>query len=121
MKKLHLYIILGIAILSTSLLFGIKKVKKVPLARSEEYAIVSVYQKGKKNFISVTVGSESSEEKEYQKAKNDKKYDMAPIMRELEILNARGYELHSSSTAIVPLGQQAGGLPFYTFTLVRKL
>ena len=62
-------------------------------ARTEEYALVSVIQDGKRNYISITVGSLPTEEKEFEKAKADKKNDMAPIIRELERLNEQGFYL----------------------------
>lgn len=91
--------------------------------QTEEYAIISVYQKGKKNFISTTIGSISTEEKEYEKSKNDKKYDMAPVIAEMERLNKMGYELFNSSTAMIPInitGKGNTGLPFYVFVFKKK-
>lgn len=90
-------------------------------ARTEEYALVSVIQDGKRNYISITVGSLPTEEKEFEKAKADKKNDMAPIIRELERLNEQGFYLLNGSTAIVPYGQSRGGDLFYTFIMKRKL
>lgn len=88
--------------------------------QTEEYAIISVYQKGKKNFISTTIGSVSTEEKEYDKEKNEKKYDMAPVIAEMERLNKMGYELFNSSTAMITIGEGNAGLPFYVFVFKRK-
>ncbi len=87
--------------------------------RTEDYAIISVFQRGKKNFVSVTVGSVSSEEKEYEAEKNDKRYDMAPIVEEMEKLNEQGYELVDHSAAIIPVGQYGGGMPFYSFVFKK--
>ena len=86
--------------------------------QTEEYAIISVFQKGKKNFISTTIGSVSTEEKEYDKEKNDKKFDLAPVVAEMERLNKMGYELFNSSTAMINIGN--GGLPFYVFVFKKK-
>ncbi|GAB3395478.1 hypothetical protein HNQ93_000211 [Hymenobacter luteus] len=88
--------------------------------RTEEYAVVSVYQYGKRNFVSVTIGSKPSEEKEYQKEKNDKRYDLAPVLAEVEKLNAQGYELVNSAAAMHSV-EGGGGLPFYSFIMKRRL
>ena len=87
---------------------------------TEEYAIINVLQVGKKNFISVTIGSQSTEEKEYEKEKNDKRFDMAPVIARMEELNKMGFELVNSSTAMIPLGTSGGAHPFFTFTFKKK-
>ncbi|QNH63208.1 hypothetical protein [Hymenobacter sediminicola] len=86
-------------------------------SRTEEYAIVSVVQAGKKNFISTTIGSKSTEEKEFESEKNAKRFDMAPVIAELEKLNAQGFELVNGSNAAMG----TAGLPFYTFTMKRRI
>lgn len=88
--------------------------------RTEEYAVVSVYQSGKSNFVSITIGSKPSEEKEYQKEKNDKRYDLAPVLAEVEKLNAQGFELVNGSAAIHGMNQYGGGQPFYSFIMKRR-
>jgi len=88
--------------------------------RTEDYAVVSVFQSGKSNYVSVTIGSQPSEEKEYQKDKNDKRYDLAPVLAEVEKLNAQGFELVNGSAAIHNMSQYGGGQPFYSFILKRR-
>jgi len=89
--------------------------------RTEEYAIISVIQDGKRNYISTTVGSMPTEEKEFDKEKADKKNDLTPIIKELEKLNEQGFYLLNGSNAIVPYGQSRGGDIFYTFIMKRKI
>jgi hypothetical protein len=89
--------------------------------RTEEYAIISVFQSGKSNFMSVTIGSQPSIEREYQKDKNEKRYDLAPVLAEVEKLNAQGFELVNGSAAIHGMNQYGGGAPFYAFIMKRKL
>ncbi len=89
--------------------------------QTEEYAIMSVYQIGKKNYISVTIGSQSTEEREYEAEKSAKRYDAAPIIAKMEELNKMGYELFSSSASMTPIVQGLSGnintvpYPFYSF------
>ena len=90
---------------------------KQTAARTEEYAIVSVVQVGKKNYISTTIGSKSTDEKEFESEKNAKRNDMAPVILELEKLNEQGFELVNGSNAAMG----TAGVPFYTFTLKRKI
>ena len=93
--------------------------------RTEEYAILSVFQEGKTNYISVTVGATPTTKEEFQREKAAKQYDMTPIVREMEKLNEQGFELVNSSTSIIPFSSagtgNTGGSPFYTFTFKRKL
>ncbi|MDE0773082.1 MAG: hypothetical protein OSB25_12895 [Salibacteraceae bacterium] len=89
--------------------------------RTEEYAIISVIQDGKRNYISTTVGSLPTEEKEFEKEKADKKNDLSPIIKELERLNEQGFYLLNGSNAVVPYGQSRGGDIFYTFIMKRKI
>ncbi|MBK0401452.1 hypothetical protein I5M27_00565 [Adhaeribacter sp. BT258] len=92
--------------------------------RTEDYAIISVFQEGKVNYISVTVGSTPTTKEEFQREKAAKQYDMAPVIREMEKLNEQGFELVSSSTSVIPFGTSTGntgGSPFYSFTFKRKL
>lgn len=89
-------------------------------ARTEEYAVVSVFQSGKSNYISITIGSRPSEEKEFDKEKNSKRYDLAPVLAEVEKLNAQGYELVNGSAAIHGMSQYGGGQPFYSFIMKRR-
>lgn len=113
MKKLIFFSLFTLATLIPELSFGQE-------GRTEDYAIISVKQYGKKNFISITIGSESTEEKEYQKEKNDKAHDMAPVIEEMEKLNEKGYELFSSNVSIIPKGEVSGGNLFYYFIFIKK-
>ena len=115
MKNAALFIIITGVGLTT--LFAFASHKQPATARTEEYAIVSVIQVGKKNYISTTVGSKSTSEKEFESEKNAKRNDMAPVVLELEKLNEQGFELVSGSNAAIG----TAGLPFYTFTLKRKI
>jgi hypothetical protein len=96
--------------------------RPVPSAtdRTEEYAVVSVFQSGKYNRVSVTVGSRPSEEKEFEKEKNAKRYNLAPVLAEVEKLNAQGFELVNGSAAIYNMDASGGGQPFYSFIMKRK-
>jgi CO dehydrogenase/acetyl-CoA synthase alpha subunit len=122
MKKLLVPVIAGL--ISIAGLAGFISAKNKTATRTEEYAILSVFQEGKRNYISLTVGSQPTQEREFQKEKTEKKYDLAPVVREMESLNQQGFELVNSSTTIVPYAisnDVAGGNPFYTFTFKRKL
>ncbi len=88
--------------------------------RMEEYAVVSVYQYGKNNFVSVTIGSKPSQEKVYQKEKNVERHDLAPVLAELEKLNAQGFELLNGTAAMHSV-HGGGGEPFYSFIMKRRL
>ena len=88
--------------------------------RTEDYAIISIFQKGKKNFMSVTIGSNSSEEKEFEKDKNEKRFDLSPVIKEMEKLNEQGYELFNSNVSMITASQYGGGLPFYYFLFKKK-
>jgi hypothetical protein len=110
MKKTALFaIVIGTGLAS---LFAFASHKQTAAARTEEYAIVSVVQIGKKNYISTTVGSKSTDEKEFESEKNAKRNDMAPVILELEKLNEQGFELVNGSNAAIG----TAGTPFYTFT-----
>ena len=89
-------------------------------AQTEDYAIINAYQLSKKNYISVTVGSQPTEEKEVEQS--DKKLDMAPIIAEMNTLNKMGYELFSSSTAMGDIGLRGTvtSYPLYTFVFRKK-
>ena len=115
MKKTALFVIAVGAGLTT--LFAFASHKQTVATRTEEYAIVSVVQVGKKNYISTTVGSKSTDEKEFESEKNAKRNDMAPVILELEKLNEQGFELVNGSNAAIG----TTGAPFYTFTLKRKI
>jgi hypothetical protein len=88
--------------------------------QTEEYAILNVLQEGKRNYISVTIGSEKTEEKEYQSGKVGQLYDMTLVLAKMEELNQMGYTLFSSSNGVVPIQQGSSGVPFYTFVFVKK-
>lgn len=82
--------------------------------------MISIYQFGKRNYMSVTIGSVSTEEKEFEKQKSEKKFDLAPVIAEMEKLNAQGYELVDHGSAIIPLSG-GGGNPFYTFLFRKRI
>lgn len=114
--------IIIVALAASALTFtAFKNFGPEPPVRTEEYAIVSVIQDGKRNFISTTVGSQPTEDKEFAKNKTDKKNDLTPVIKELEKLNEQGFYLVNGSNAIVPFGQASGGDIFYTFILKRKI
>ena len=122
MKKFFLLVV--VSLVGIAWLAGFISEKSKATSRTEEYAVLSVVQEGKRNYISLTVGSQPTQEKEFQKEKSAKKYDLAPVIREMENLNQQGFELVNSSTAIIPYGVSndvSGGDPFYTFTFKRKL
>lgn len=92
--------------------------------RTEEYAVISAWQAGKKTRISVQIGSETTPDKEFEPEKGDKRFDMSPVIREMEALNAMGFELVTGNSAIIPqMSQGSGGtgLPFYTFIFKRRI
>lgn len=91
--------------------------------RSEEYAVISAWQSGKKTRISVQIGSNTTPEKEFEPEKGDKRFDMGPVVREMEALNAMGFELVTGNSAIIPQMTQGSGsgLPFYTFVFRRRI
>jgi hypothetical protein len=91
--------------------------------RTEEYAVISAWQHGKKTRISVQVGSEATPDKEFEPEKGEKRFDMSPVIREMEALNAMGFELVTGNSAIMPQMTQGSGsgLPFYTFVFKRSV
>lgn len=92
--------------------------------RTEEYAVISAWQAGRRTFISVTVGSTPTPEKEFEAEKGEKRFDLSPVIREMEALNAMGFELVSGgSTNMTSGGGQiaTAGVPFYTFVFKRRL
>lgn len=88
--------------------------------QTEEYAIISVFQRGKNNLMSTTIGSKSTDKKEFEKVATLKKYDMAPVIAEMERLNKMGYTLFSSSTSMITIRLGNIGLPYYTFVFIKK-
>jgi len=52
--------------------------------------------------------------------KEDKRYDLAPIIEEMQKLNAQGFEAINFSNAIIPAGQYGGGFPFYTIFMIKR-
>ena len=87
--------------------------------RTEEYAVISAWQQGQRTFISVQIGSESTPDREFEPEKGGKRFDMSPVIREMETLNAMGFELVSGNSGVIagpsPL------LPFYTFIFKRRI
>jgi hypothetical protein len=116
MKIILNLISVSILLLISQITFG----QAASTEQTEEYAIISVTQVGSKNYISITIGSVSTEEKEYEKQKNAKQFDMAPIIAEMEKLNKMGYKLFNSSAAMIPIGQYSGGYPFYCFVFKKE-
>ncbi|WP_022822496.1 hypothetical protein [Hymenobacter norwichensis] len=107
-------------LLLTGLFAFITRQPQVAENRTEEYAVVSVFQSGKSNYMSVTIGSRPSEEKEFEKEKTTKRFDLAPVLAEVEKLNTQGFELVNGSAAIHGMNQYGGGSPFYSFIMKRK-
>lgn len=92
--------------------------------RTEEYAVISAWQAGKKTRISVQIGAETTPDKEFEPEKGDKRFDMSPVIREMEALNAMGFELLTGNSAIIPGATGPGGtagIPYYTFVFKRRI
>ena len=92
--------------------------------RTEEYAILDVFEYGKKKIIRITVGERPAREKEWKKQKTDLRGDMSPVMIELGKLNKRGFKLLNMSTTYTTVGggqYSAQGTPRHTFIMVRSL
>jgi hypothetical protein len=92
--------------------------------RTEEYALLSAWQQGRRTFISVQVGSETTPNKEFDAEKGGKPFDLSPVIREMEALNAMGFELVTGNSSMIPVaGTTTGpsGLPFYTFVFKRRI
>ena len=87
--------------------------------RTEEYAVIDVVQVNKKTYrIRITEGEKPAEEKEWKKEKSDEIGDFSPVIKELNILNGKGFEVVNMSST------NTGGdyaQPRFTFLLVRKL
>ena len=92
--------------------------------RTEEYAVISAWQQGRRTYISVQIGSEPTPDREFEGEKGEKRFDMSPVIREMEALNAMGFELVTGSTAIIPISTGSPsqtGLPYYTFVFKRRI
>ena len=92
--------------------------------RTEDYAIVDVFEYGKKKVIRITVGERPAREKEWKKEKTDIRGDMSPVMIELGKLNKRGFKLLNMSTTYTTVGggqYTTQGTPRHTFIMVRSL
>jgi hypothetical protein len=93
--------------------------------RTEEYAVISAWQAGNKTRISVQIGSVTTPDKEFEAEKGEKRFDMSPVIREMEALNAMGFELVTGNSAIMPSGGTtapgATGYPYYTFIFKRRI
>jgi hypothetical protein len=87
--------------------------------RTEEYAVISAWQIGRKTRISVQIGSESTPEKEFEPIKGEKQFDLGPVLREMEALNAMGFELVTGNSAIWQ-PESAIPYPYYTFVFKRR-
>ena len=88
--------------------------------QTEEYAIINVLQEGKRNYISVTIGSQKTQDNVYDIGKIGQLYDMSLVISKMEELNKMGYTLFSSSNSVVPIQQGSTGVPFFTLVFVRK-
>jgi len=94
------------------------------LERTEEYAILDVFEYGKKKVIRITVGERPAREKEWKRQKTDIRGDMSPVMIELGKLNKRGFKLLSMSTTYTTVGggqHTSQGTPRHTFVMVKSL
>jgi hypothetical protein len=94
------------------------------MERTEEYAILDVFEYGKKKVIRITVGERPAREKEWKKEKTDIRGDMSPVMKELGKLNKRGFKLLTMSTSYTTVGggqYPTHGTPRHTFVMVRKI
>jgi len=92
--------------------------------RTEEYAVISAWQQGRRTFISVQVGSVATPDKEFEAEKGGKPFDMSPVIREMEALNAMGFELVTGNSTMIPATTTSSGpfvLPFYTFVFKRRI
>ncbi len=92
--------------------------------RTEEYAVISAWQSGKKTRISVQVGSDATPDKEFEPEKGEKRFDMSPVIREMEALNAMGFELVTGNSTMIPVETTVAGpagLPYYTFVFKRRI
>lgn len=116
----HFLFISGV-LLSITLLFPSETMAQ---QRTEEYAVISAWQAGKKTRISVQIGAETTPDKEFEPEKGDKRFDMSPVIREMEALNAMGFELLTGNSAIIPGATGPGGtagIPYYTFVFKRRI
>jgi hypothetical protein len=92
--------------------------------RTEEYAILDVFEYGKKKVIRITVGERPAREKEWKRQKTDIRGDMSPVMVELGKLNKRGFKLLNMSTTYTTVGggqYTSQGTPRHTFIMVKSL
>jgi hypothetical protein len=119
MTMRHFLFLSGV-LLSITLIFHSETMAQ---QRTEEYAIISAWQSGKKTRISVQIGSETTPDKEFEPEKGEKRFDMSPVVREMEALNAMGFELVTGNSAIIPQMTQGSGsgLPYYTFLFKRRI
>ncbi|MGN6645397.1 MAG: hypothetical protein ACTHJT_02605 [Cytophaga sp.] len=94
--------------------------------RTEEYAIVDVLDYGRRKVIRVTVGEELTQEKEWEKTKTEIDPDFTSAIKDLNLLNAKGFEIvNSSLTYISPSlangNAASAGCARSIFLLRRKL
>lgn len=89
-------------------------------AKTEEYAIVDVLERGKRKFIRVTKGVEPTTETEWKKEKTDDRDDFTPIISALNQLNEQGFELLNCSIAYETLSGNSTNARL-TYMMVKKI
>jgi len=92
--------------------------------KTEEYAIVDVFETGKKKIIRITIGEEPAQEKEWSQEKTEISGDFSPVIAELNKLNLLGFELLNMSTTYTTIGggtYVTHGTPRFTFMMVKKV
>jgi hypothetical protein len=120
-------VVSGLLIASSFFLLGFVTIgtKQSEVKKTEEYAMVEVIEVVKKKIIRTTIGEEPAQEKEWEKTKTDIEGDMGPVMKELNALNEKGFELVNVSLSYsVPTSSQGysgPGYPRHTFMFKKKL
>jgi CRISPR/Cas system endoribonuclease Cas6 (RAMP superfamily) len=89
-------------------------------AKTEEYAIVDVIERGKRKYIRVTKGAEPTTEIEWKKEKTDDKDDFTPVISALNQLNEQGFELLNSAIALETISGSSQGARL-TYMMVKKI
>lgn len=91
--------------------------------RTEDYAFISVWQQLGKTFISTTIDSTPAPKTKLEPIRSENYYDFAPVVQEMERLNALGFELVTMTTASTPdmLNRLSGGYILQTFVFKRKV
>jgi hypothetical protein len=113
-----------VVILLLVLIGNTKSFAQAVVAQTEEYAIVDVFEAGKRKYIRTTVGTEPAVEKEWEEEKTAVRGDFTPVIEELNKLNLRGFELLNMSTTYSTISggtYAAHGTPRFTFMMVKRL